>query len=228
MMIQWTGLLAQDSGGGFETILWVIAVLILSGVGALSEKFKQKREESKRHWKPTEIEPPSHPTRRAPPRPSRPAAHRESPAPSAPTSRPVSRRTAVPGAPAQVRPQPQKQKERHVQPTIRRQQEPQRQAPVRRRVRSVTRTSSSTPELIAQLEQRAQLALKQAKPAGPSLAKPFHQADTKASSSQQTPLSRPGVLASVRCMNRMSVSELRRAIVLSEVLRPPLALRDIE
>jgi len=216
----WTGMLAQDDGGYGTEIFYVIAVLILAGVGALAEKLKEKKQESKRHWKPTKIERPARPAHRAPPRP---AAPREPAAPGgAPPTRPVQRKVVVPRPPAQARPQPQVQPGRRMQPTIRQREGTRRAAPGQRRARPATR--KPTQDLAAQLEQRAQAALRKAQPSEVSLAEKMSRAHVTA-----TPRRRgPGLFTTVGSMKQMSIRELRKAIVLSEVLQPPLALRDLQ
>jgi len=223
MLTMWTGILAQDDGYGIDTIFYVIAVLILSGVTALAEKLKQKKQESKRYWKPTKIEPPGRPAHRAPPRPVQPAARREPTAPGAvPPARPVQRKVVVPRPTAQARPQPQAPAERHMQPTIRRREGKRRRAPGQRRVRPSTRKPRQ--DLAAQLEQRAKADTGKAQSLKAKLAEKPKPADITAAPR------RPGrgLFTTVGSMKRMSIRELRRAIVLSEVLQPPLALRDLE
>jgi hypothetical protein len=219
----WTDVLAQDDGHGTGTIFYVIAVLILSGLGALAEKLKQKKQESKRHWKPTKIEGPPRPARRAPPRPAQPAARREPAAPgSAPPARPVPRKAVVPRPPAPARPHPQVLTERQMQPTVRQQKGKRRPAPGQRRARRPTR--KPTQDLVAQLEQRAEAALREGQPIEAGLAEQLSPADRTAARRR----ARPGLFTPARSMNRMSIRELRNAIVLSEVLQPPLALRDLQ
>ena len=98
---------------------------------------------------------------------------------------------------------------------------------MRRRVASRRRARRAvgqpTRELVAQLEQRAEAALSKKQPE-PSLAEQLSRAEMPTSPRRFG----PDWLTSVRSMNRMSNRQLRQAIVLSEVLRPPLALRDIQ
>jgi len=197
----WISILAQDDGYGTE-LIYVIALLILSGIGALAEKLKQKKQqqqESRRYWKPSKIDRPERPAQHAPSRQVRPAPRREPTAPvAAPPARPVQRKVDVPRPPAQARPRPQVPAERQRQPTVRRRKATPRGVPEPRPPRS----PSIEPG-------RAE----QPRPAGIPAA---------------PPRPGPGLFTPVRPKHRLGIGELRRAIVLSEVLRPPLALRDFE
>ncbi len=107
-----------------------------------------------------------------------------------------------------------------MQPTISQQKRKRRPAPGQRRARRPTR--KPTQALVAQLEQRAKAALREGQPIETSLAERLSRADLTAAPGR----ARPGLFTPARSMNQMSIRELRNAIVLSEVLQPPLALRD--
>jgi len=177
----WSYILAQDDGG-IEGLYYVIAVLILSAVGALAEKFKQKYGETEE--KPRRPSPPR-PTAR-PGRPPLPTEQRPKPAapPSRPWPRPPIRRPVQPpvARPAEVAERPVKKVPREFK---------RYQAEVLRPAVEISETR-------------------------PATEKPSPLVEVKKEKVE---------CADIGSFDDLSLQDIRRAIVLNEILGQPVALR---
>lgn len=204
-----------DNGSG--ELLYVIAVLVLAAGSAIFQKLREKMSGPPDRPRPTapptqggpQVPRPTIPQRRATP-PQRPAVPPQRP--PVPTQRPAippqTRRPAVPPA----RPQPQRPQPRPAgmpqQPPARR---PQPQAP-QRPARPVQPAPSLKAAASAQEDEER-------------LAVPL-EAIARAAEAVHAPVATAKPARPVPMVTKLSTAELRRAFVLSEVLAPPLALRD--
>lgn len=201
-----------DNGSG--ELLYVIAVLVLAAGSAIFQKVREKMSGPPDRPRPTapttqggpQVPRPTIPQRRATP-PQRPPAPPQRP--PVPTQRPAippqARRPAVPPA----RPQPQRPQPRPAgmpqQPPARR---PQPQAPQR----PVQPAPSLKAAASAQEDEER-------------LAVPL-EAIARAAEAVHAPVATAKPARPVPMVTKLSTAELRRAFILSEVLAPPLALRD--
>jgi hypothetical protein len=236
-MWDWPTMLG-DRGFPSEDLLYVIAVLVLAGIGAIADKIKRKmagqQDREKRPPVPglpesrREAQRPS-----VPPRPARPGSPRApQPQPSSPHP-PVIRQAPGARRPIQPRQVPAATPARPPQPVRRVLPE---QPPVLEEAHpSPPRPASAPPggrSLDPQLGRRAT-----APSVAPSLADEAERVESKppgfeAIAGQELRpasvlLAGPDELAPVRVtLAEMSLAEIRRAIVLNEVLGLPVALRD--
>ncbi|MHC4441344.1 MAG: hypothetical protein ACYTF1_22725 [Planctomycetota bacterium] len=192
-MLIWPSILADDVEIG-EGLFYVIAVLILSIVGAVFEKFKRKMagdqaEKIKAKPKPRV--------------PARPPVRAERPA--APPARPVvggqQRKAAARPPMVQRRPRP-----------------PQRRRPVR-----VEKPPAQPIPVIVKVE---------AEPVIPLAERPALEtekgAEPSPASEPKAPAAKKKRVIGIGSFRNLSRDEIRRAIVLNEILGPPIALRDYE
>ena len=194
-MLIWSDILA-DNGDFGEGLFYVVAVLILSIVGAVFEKFKGKAsqdEDRKVERKPA----PSR--RRVPPR--RPVDVER---PAAPPVRPVVGREDRPVAhpPQRSRPRP-----------------PQRARPVRARKPAVP------PRPVILVEPVEETTVERVELPGLKIEK---DAQVAAVSEVKKTVADGAGFADIGSFRWLGRDEIRRAIVLNEILGPPLALRDYD
>jgi len=190
----WNVILADGSGG--KELFYVVAVLILAGLGAIADKLKPKGQEGESPAKPSPRpqargSAPVRGPRRPEERPARPAR---------PVSRPVARPVSRPTSP------PVFQREQPAIPVA----PPRPQRPQSDRARRAA----------------AEMAALQARPV-PVVDTQSRFAEMKrktkaARARTESVTGRGGTTA----LGRLSRQDLRRAIVLNEILQPPLALRE--
>lgn len=192
--------LAQPDGGGGEFI-YVIAVLILSVAGALADRFKKRQEARAEEEK------------AAAARPSRPTADTARQRPTAPPTASPSRRPAPPVVVIEPA------------PTARPAGDRPRPAP-RAAKRRPAKPEPPTPATLGPQP----VVVRRAQPAALSEDSVVSSTRIDVSRSISASISQlqaqPSTAVPTQAMRRLSRQELRRAIVLSEVLAPPLALRD--
>ncbi len=198
--------LAQSDGGGGEFI-YVIAVLILSVVGALADRFK-KRQEARAEEE-----------QAAPARPSRPTAGTAPQRPTAPPTAPPARRPAPPVVVTE--PAERTRPTRTARPVGDRSR-PAPQAAKRRPAKPEPPTPTTLgPQPVV---------VRRAQPTALSEDSVVSSTRIDVSRSISTSISQPQAQAatatSTQTLRHLSRQELRRAIILSEILAPPLALRD--
>jgi len=225
-MLGWPAILAKDGDFSSE-LLYVIAILILAGIGAIADKIKQKmageskppaKQPGPREVPRSEIRVEEPPRRPAPPRPAapqRPQQQRQAPRPPVVWEAPQPRQPYRPQAPPRPRPAtPRPPQERRVQPEA---------APTSAAARSVVSVAPTVAGDVGALQGRpapTQLAARQVgektglvseRDVGPPTARPAHAAEVK----------HPGIewLSLTR-------ADLPRAVILSEILSPPIALRE--
>ncbi len=200
-MLGWPAILAKDGDFSSE-LLYVIAILILAGIGAIADKIKQKMAgESKPPAKqpgPREVprgeirveEPPRRPVPPRPVAPQRPQQQRQAPRPPVVWEAPQPRQPQRPQAPPKPRPVAQRPPAPPAVPTS------------ERRVLVQPALTSSEAAVIA-------------KEAEGGVGRPAREP------AQAVGARHPGIewLA-------LSRADLPRAIILSEILSPPIALRE--
>jgi hypothetical protein len=217
-MWTWTLILGAGQGdGSFGQLAYIIALLVLAALGALAEKIKQKQEASKRQHGPGPTEPPGPPTMRERPDVTR---RYDSPVPSQPIPRmpgpkvPVGR-PVPPAAPPPRRP-------KKVRPPAPLEPEIARAAPAGERV-----TTLEVGTLTRELPRTAG-----AGAVAPKLApEPMHVKPTTgpapaAAAAALKPGATEPAAALIGPVSQLASGDLRRAFVWSEILQPPLALRD--
>lgn len=217
-MDSWMSILAQSDDYGGE-LFYIIAVLILVSFSALFEKFKRtmagKDEQPMKR-------PPAVPRR--PDRPAQPPRPVSRPQP--PRARPVGGETPPARPPVPARPGPAAPPRRPPAPP------PRRPTPTRRRVV----TDAPTP-----MSRAAPTPLRPVRPAerlGPARLEPeVEKSSLQVSRLAKVVETRPAalpqrpsveVVPDVGSFRHLSIAEIRRAIVLSEILSPPLALRNVQ
>jgi len=222
MMAIGFGILAVDDGA---ELFYVIAVLILAAVGAIVEKLKQKMGGSDA-------------PKRTPPVPRR--ADRESPpprpaAPSRPAARPV-QRPAAPPRPAQrqapaVRPavpaRPLEPGPRRPPPPA----SPRRPEPVEPMRRRALAESTEPPgrleeRQIAPVDDEYELGRVSRKQLSSALLEDRPRVRQSVGGPAHPPVAPSAGQVHIGSFTGLGTAELRRAIVLYEVLGPPVALRD--
>lgn len=213
-MHMWASIMAVGDGGG--ELFYVIAILILGAITAIVEKVKQKMagdDAPKR-------EPPA--TRRAKPGPQPPRPARPQP----PAARPADRRTppvrpAAPAAPARP-PTPARRAAPPRPPTTR---APAPPAPTPQIEETHRRLVAEAPTLQDVGEHEighvAQHHMETKVEKGRKPGKLTRKADRRPAAAPQA-----HTRSSVGSFRNLTLPEVRRAIVLSEILSPPLALRD--
>ena len=209
-------LLAQDHGYG--QLVYVIAILILSGLGALLEKLKNKQEQ-----RTTSRPKPSEPSKTAPEQPARipqplgrveplppqgpahsppaPPTVRREPAPL-PPPRPVQSPPLAPSPVPTLR-QPPPVPRRPVVPP------PQPQKVPPRRPIGEPKRPLPVPSVASRLQ--------------PTIQAPEPPRVVSQTPAQPVPAQAKTAMGRRR---RLSARELRRAVVLSEILQPPVSLRE--
>lgn len=226
--------------GDGDELFYVIAVLILSAVGALADRYKKSKEKGKRDWKPTRVERPdqSEPTRRTTP-PVRPSASPLDPFTElAEKARAARRRhTASTGEREVILPQRPRSQVRPAPPAARRRSRPAVQprtpppaAPTPSRT-PVAPGATLRPSVDVQVKKTVGTGLSGL---GESRLKPSLTRETGEMGSLMSGLgfdeprqpSRAGRSWLFGQSGRLTAADLRRYIVLSEVLQLPLALRE--
>lgn len=215
-MTEWTTHILADADGGIQDLIWIVAILLLSIVGAIAEKLKRMggpKEPPEEPRSPKPIRPPEpaprpvQPQRARPQRPLPRAAETGPTRPRGPGSRPV-RPPAPPRAPM-------------AQPVA----------------RPGTPARPPAPAPVAPPPRPAQpsLAVKdlsKVEVEGPLLAKDLIQPITAQSPKATAPpaqkLPAAAIAPPVGSFRDLSLAEVRRAIVLNEILGRPLALRPYD
>ena len=221
----WTWTLILGTGdNSFGQLAYIIALLVLAALGALAEKIKHKQEAAKRQQRPDGTEPPGPPTMREPPPPmrERPDVTRryERPIPSQPIPRmpgpkvPVGR-PVPPAAPPVRRP-------KKVRPPAPLEPETARAAPAGERV-----TTLEVGTLTRELPRTAGAGAVAPKLAPePTHVRPVTGPAPAAAIAAPKPGATEPAAALIGPVPQLGGGDLRRAFVWSEILQPPLALRD--
>lgn len=207
----WADILAAGGDDGSNQLIYVIAVLILSALGALAERFKQKKadaEQKKVSSRPAQEGPVSR------------SGDVESPA------RPVPRPT--PPRPPMARPQrPAEEWEIHIPPQPRPMGHPAGPQPTTARLRGPKR-HPRRPEVVAEVR----IPIRTTPPTADLANRwPVENAPVTApAASNLSPgavsVSRPAKPTTGGLHIRLVPSNLREAVILSELLQPPVAMRD--
>jgi hypothetical protein len=216
MAIDLTILAENDSG---MDVLYVIAVLVLAGAGAIFEKIKQKSAEAQRNERgsvPPSVRPPV-----APPVQRRSSTSFPSPVAPPPWSsvRPPATRPTSPPRPPQRAMPPQQQRQAPL--------------PVRPRVppevgRPVSTSAAPRPQVVPAGVQQAVSELEQqveSMTRGPQGALQSAQSLAQIRARQQA---QARLALGSAAFRKLTVADLRRAVVLNEILGSPLALREGE
>ena len=224
-MWTWTLILGEGQGdNSFGQLAYIIAVLVLAALGALAEKIKHKQEAAKRQHGPGPTEPPEPPTMREAPPPmrERPDVTRRydhpvpgqpiprMPGPKVPVGRPV-----PPAAPPVRRP-------KKVRPPGPLEPETARASPAGERV-----TTLEVGTLTRELPRTTGVGAVAPKLAPePTHVKPATGPAPAAAAAAPRPGAAEPAAALIGPVTQLGGSDLRRALVWSEILQPPLALRD--
>lgn len=207
-MLEWTHRVASRGDDSSSQLLWVVAVLILSAISAIAGKIRERQERARK-------------------------------GPSAPRGRPPagadveSSKDMAEDLPPMRRP-PRRDVPSRPMPQVPRRPAPPTQRPVPSRTRPVEgmapRPAPSVPRPAAQRQGVRRSREAQAPPVARAPITVSAESDAPARTVLPLPEAKPAAPAAPAAPSRLSLSrrQLRAAIVLREILGPPLALRDEE